>query len=127
MIDKNYIRPSVSPWGAHVLFIKNKYGALCLSIDYCQFNKMTIKNKYHFPHINDLFDKICKATLFSKIDLRYGYHLVRIKYEYIFKTTLRTRYMHYEFVGVPFGLTNSPATFMCLMNSAFKRYSLEEI
>ena len=81
-----------------------------------------MKNKYHFPRIDDLFDQMRGVKVFSKIDLRSGYHQVRIKDEYIHKTTFRTRYGHYEFVVVPFGLINAPATFMCLMNSVFSKY-----
>ena len=74
LIDKNYIRPSVSPWGAPILLVKNKDGTLRLCIDYPQLNKMTIKNRYHLPRVNDMFDQIRGATIFSKIDLRFGYH-----------------------------------------------------
>ena len=81
-----------------------------------------MKNKYHLPRIDDLFDQMRGSKVFSKIDLRSGYHQVRIKDEDIHKTTFITRYRHYEFVVVPFGLTNAPATFMCLMNSVFNRY-----
>ena len=81
-----------------------------------------MKNKYPFPRIDDLFDQMRGAKVFSKIDLKYGYHQVRIKDEDIHKTVFRTRYGHYEFVVVPFGLTNATATFMCLMNSVFSRY-----
>jgi hypothetical protein len=122
MLDKGYIRLSVSPWGAPTLFVKKKYGTLRLCIDYRHLNKMTIKKKYPFPRIDDLFDHLRGDIVFSKIDLRSGYHQVRIKDEDIHKTTFRTRYGHYEFVVVPFGLTNAPATFMCLMNNVFSKY-----
>lgn len=122
LLDKNYIRGSVSPWGAPVLFVKKKEGTLRMCIDYCQLNKLTIKNKYPLPQIDELFDQVKGATVFSKIDLQSGYHQIRIKEEDIAKTTFRTRYGHYEFVVLPFGLTNSPATFMCLMNNVFHRY-----
>lgn len=122
LIDKGYIRPSVSPWGAPVLFVKKKDGTLRLCMDYRQLNKLTIKNRYPLPRIDDLFDQIRGAAVFSKIDLRSGYHQVRIKDEDIYKTAFRTRYGHYEFVVMPFGLTNAPAAFMCLMNNVLSKY-----
>ena len=110
LLEKTYIRPSVSPWGAPVLFVKKKDGTLRLCIDYIQLNKVTMKNKY--PRIDDLFDQMKQAKVFSKIDLRSRYHQVRIKDEDIHKKAFRTRYGHYDFVVVPFCLTNTPATFM---------------
>jgi hypothetical protein len=121
-LKKGYIRPSVSPWGAPILFVKKKYGTLRLCIDFQKLNKCTIKNKYPLPRIDDLFDQLRGEKIFSKIDLRAGYHQVRIKEEDIHKTTFRTRYGHYEFVVVPFGLTNAPVVFMLLMNSIFRNH-----
>jgi hypothetical protein len=122
LLEKEYIRPSVSPWGAPVLFVKKKYETLRLCIDYRQLKKMIVKNKYPLPRINDLFDQVGGPNIFSKLDLRSGYHQVRIKDEDLSKTTFRMRYGHYEFVFIPFCLTNAPTTFMCLMNSIFSQY-----
>ena len=122
LMKKGYICPSVSPWGAPVLFVKKKDGMLRLHIDFRQLNKVTIKNKYPLPRIDDLFDQLKDAKIFSKIDLRSGYHQVRIKEEYISKTAFRTRYGQYEFTVVPFGLSNTTANFMCLMNGVFREY-----
>ena len=108
--------------GAPVIFVKKKDGILRLCIDYRQLNKMTIKNRYPLPRIDDLFDQLCGSTVFSNIDLRSRYHQVQIKDEYIFKTTFRTRYGHYEFVVMPFGITNAPVVFMCLMNNVMHKY-----
>jgi hypothetical protein len=104
LFKNGYIRPSVSPWGASVLFVKKKDGSLRLCINFRQLNKVTIKNKYTLPRINDLFDQLKDAKIFSKIDLGSRYHRVRIKDEDINKTAFRTRYGHYEFTVVPFGL-----------------------
>jgi len=122
MLDKRYIRPNVSPWGAPVLFVRKKYGTLRLCIDYRKLNKVTIKKKYPLSRIDDLFNQLKGATVFSKIGLRSGYHRVHIKEEDIYKTVLRTKYGHYEFVVVPFGLTDAPTTFMCLINSVLCPY-----
>jgi hypothetical protein len=122
LLKKGCIRPSVSPWGAPVLFVKKNDGILRLCIDFRQLNKYTIKNKYPLPRIDDLFDQLRGAKIFSKIDLRAGYHQVRIKEEDIHKTAFRTRYGHYEFVVVHFGLTNALVVFMCLMNGIFRNY-----
>jgi hypothetical protein len=122
LLKKGYIHPSVSPWGAPVLFMKKKDGTFRLSIDFRWLNKVTVKNKYPLSRIDDLFDQLKGAKIFSKIDLRLGYHHVIIKDEDISKTTFRTRYGHYEFTVVPFGLSNTPIVFMCLMNGVFRDY-----
>ncbi|KAL0556993.1 hypothetical protein IC582_005511 [Cucumis melo] len=122
LLDKGFIRPSVSPWGAPVLFVKKKDGSMRLCIDYRELNKVPVKNRYPLPRIDDLFDQLQGATVFSKIDLRSGYHQLRIKDGDVPKTTFRSRYGHYEFIVMSFGLTNAPAVFMDLMNRVFREF-----
>ncbi|GKA11353.1 putative reverse transcriptase domain-containing protein [Tanacetum coccineum] len=122
LADRGFIRPSTSPWGAPVLFVKKKDGSFRMCIDYRELNKLTIKNRYPLPRIDDLFDQLQGLSVYSKIDLRSGYHQLRVRDEDIPKTAFRTRYGHYEFQVMPFGLTNVPAVFMDLINGVCKPY-----
>ena len=122
LLDKGFIRPSTSPWGALVLFAKKKDKTLRLCIDYRQLNKVTIKNRYPLPRIDNLFDQLRGARVYSKIDLRTGYHQLTVREIDIPKTAFRTRYGHFEFTVMPFGLTNAPTAFMDLINRVFQPY-----
>nr|GEY35558.1 hypothetical protein [Tanacetum cinerariifolium] len=108
--DKGFIRPSLSPWGASVLFVKKKDGSFRICIDYRELNKLTVKNRYPLPKIDDLFDQLQGLQFFLKIELRSGYHQLRVHEDDILKTAFRTRYRHFEFIVMPFNLTNAPAT-----------------
>jgi hypothetical protein len=119
MLESGFIRPSTSPWGAPVLFVKKKDGTLRLCIDYRELNKVTVKNRYPLPRIDDLFDQLQGSSIYSKIDLRTGYHQLRIRPTDVEKTAFRTRYGHYEYMVMPFGLTNAPAAFMDMMQRVF--------
>ncbi|GKA30092.1 putative reverse transcriptase domain-containing protein [Tanacetum coccineum] len=120
--DKGFIRPSSSPWGAPILFVKKNDGSFRMCIDYIELNKLTVKNRYSLPRIDDLFDQLQGSQFFSKIDLRSRYHQLRVHEDDILKTAFRTRYGHFEFTVMPFGLTNAPAMFMDLMNRVCRLY-----
>jgi hypothetical protein len=120
--EAGYIRLSPSPWGALVLFVQKKDGSQRMCVDYRSLNDVTVKNKYPLPHIEDLFDQVRGARVFSKIDLRSGYHQMNIRPSDIPKTAFSTRYGLYEFTVMSFGLTNAPAYFMNLMNKVFMEY-----
>nr|GEX32819.1 putative reverse transcriptase domain-containing protein [Tanacetum cinerariifolium] len=122
LAGRGFIRPSTSPWGAPVLFVKKKEGSFRMCIDYREPNKLTVKNRYPLPRIDDLFDQLQSSSVYSKIDLRSGYHQQRGRDEDIPKTAFRTRYRHYEFQVMSFDLTNAPSVFMDLMNRVCKPY-----
>ena len=119
LLDKGFIQPSSSPWGCPAIFVKKKDQTLRLCVDYRPLNEVTIKNKYPLPRIDLLFDQLAGAKVFSKIDLRSGYHQIKIRREDVPKTAFTTRYGLYEYLVMSFGLTNAPAHFMYLMNSVF--------
>jgi hypothetical protein len=119
LLDKGYIRPSISPWGCSALFVEKKDKEMCLCVDYRPLNAVTIKNKYPLPRIDILFDQLAGAQVFSKIDLHSGYHQIKIRAKDIPKTAFTVRYGLYEYLVMSFGLMNVPAHFMYLMNSVF--------
>src|SRR3954468_25068502 len=121
-LDKGFIQPSSSSWGAPVLFVEKKDSSKRLVVDYRSLNEVTIKNKYPLPNINDLFDQLEGAKVFSKIDLRSGYFQLKIREEDVPKTSFTTRYGLYEYTVMSFGLTNAPAYFMTMMNKVFMEY-----
>jgi hypothetical protein len=122
LLDKKFVRPSVSPWGVPILLVKKKDGSMRLCIDYRQLNKVTIKNRYPLPRIDDLIDQLVGARVFSKIDLRSGYHQIKVKDEDMQKTAFRTRYGHYKFKVMPFSVTYAPGVFMEYMNKIFHAF-----
>nr|GEW90417.1 putative reverse transcriptase domain-containing protein [Tanacetum cinerariifolium] len=122
LADRDFISPSASPWGAPILFVKKKDGYFRMCIDYHELNKLTVKNRYPLPRIDDLFDQLQGSSVYLKIDLRSGYHQLRVTDEDIPKTAFRTRYGYYEFQVMPFGLTNAHVVFMDLINRVCKSY-----
>jgi hypothetical protein len=122
LLDKGYVRPSASPWGAPIIFVPKTDGTQTMCVDYRSLNEVTIKNKYPLSRIDDLFDQLKGACVFSKIDLRSGYHQLKIRASNIPKTDFVTRYGLYEYTIMSFGLTNAPTYFMYLMNKVFMEY-----
>ena len=122
LLNKGFIRPSISPWGAPVLFAKKKGKTVRLCIDYRQLNRVTIKNRYPLPRNDDLFNQFRGARVYSKIDLRTGYRQLRVKDIDIPKTAFRTRFGHFEYTVMPFGSMNAPTTFMDPMHWVFQPY-----
>jgi hypothetical protein len=122
MLSKGLIRPSASPWGSPVIFVDKRDGTIRLCVDYRKLNEVTIKNKYPLPKIEDLFDQLSGARVFSKIDLRTGYHQLKVRESDIPKTAFTTRYGLFEYTVMSFGLTNAPAYFMNLMNKVFMKF-----
>ncbi|XP_071677018.1 uncharacterized protein [Lolium perenne] len=121
-LSKGLIRPSASPWGSPVIFVDRRDGTIRLCVDYRKLNDVTIKNKYPLPKIDDLLNQMNGAKVFSKIDLRTGYHQLKVRESDIPKTAFTTRYGLYEYTVMSFGLTNAPAYFMNLMNKVFMEY-----
>jgi hypothetical protein len=119
LLDKGYIHPSFLPWDCPTLFVKKKDQSFRLCVDYRPLNDVTIKNKYPLPCIDILFDQLVSAKVFSKVDLRSGYHQIKIHPEDVSKTAFSTRYRLYEYLVMSFGLTNAHAHFMYLMNLVF--------
>lgn len=122
LLGKGFIQPSTSPWGAPVLFVSKKDGSIRMCVDYRALNEVTVKNSYPLPRLDDIFDQLRHAKYFSKIDLRSGYHQIRLDESSVPLTAFRTRYGLFEFLVLPFGLTNAPATFMSLMNDIFREH-----
>jgi hypothetical protein len=125
--EKGFIHPSSSPWGAHMIFIPKKDGTQRLCVDYHALNEVTVKNKYPQPMIDDLFDQLRGTCVFSKIDLRSGYHQLKVQECDILKTVFILRYGLYEFTVISFGLTNAPAYFIYMMNKVFMEYLVKFI
>ena len=119
LLARGYMRPSKSSFGAPVLFVSKKGGQMRMCIDYRALNRVTFKNNYHVPRVDDLLDSLARAKYFSRIDLKSGYYQIRVAVQDVHKTVMRTQYSSYEFLVMPFGLCNTPTTFTSIMNGIF--------